>query len=169
MRKIAVIAGSAALLSMPIAFGTIHAAQADALVERGAYLANIMDCGGCHNTGAFTPEPNLKTPLSGSMIGFEIPGMGIFYPPNLTPDEKTGLGAWSEDEIIAAFTKGERPDGRILAPAMPWISYGHITPDDAKALVAYLKNLTPVEHQVPGPVGPTEKAPAPYMTVKMPE
>ena len=111
----------------------------------------------------------MKTPLSGSMIGFEIPGMGIFYPPNLTPDEKTGLGKWSEDEIIAAFTKGERPDGRILAPAMPWMSYGHISADDAKALTAYLKSLTPVDHQVPAPVGPSEKAPAPYMTVKMPE
>lgn len=168
MRILAVIAG-AALLTMPIASASIGAAQADDLVARGHYLAQIMDCGGCHNTGAFTPEPNLKTPLSGSMVGFEIPGMGIFYPPNLTPDEKTGLGSWSEDEIIAAFTKGERPDGRILAPAMPWMSYSAISADDAKALAAYLRSLTPVEHQVPAPVGPGEKAPAPYMTVKMPE
>lgn len=166
MRNLAIIAG-AAMLTMPIA--TSHSAQADALVERGAYLANIMDCGGCHNTGAFTPEPNLKTPLSGSLVGFEIPGMGVFFPPNLTPDKKTGLGDWSEDEIIAAFTKGERPDGRILAPAMPWMSYSHITPDDAKALVAYLKSLTPVENQVPGPFGPSEKATGPYLTMKMPE
>lgn len=163
MRMLMTVAGAAILAVSQ------QAAKAETLVERGQYLANIMDCGGCHNTGAFTPEPNMKTPLSGSMIGFEIPGMGIFYPPNLTPDAKTGLGSWSDDEIIAAFTKGERPDGRILAPAMPWMSYGHISPDDAKALVTYLKSLTPVEHKVPGPVGPTEKAPAPYMTVKMPE
>lgn len=143
--------------------------QADALVERGAYLANIMDCGGCHNTGAFTPEPNLKTPLSGSGIGFEMPGMGVFFPPNLTPDKATGLGDWTDEQVIAAFTRGERPDGRILAPVMPWISYGHITPEDAKALVAYLRSLTPVEHQVPGPFGLEERATAPYFTVKLPE
>lgn len=163
MRISMILAGAAVLALSP------SAARAETLVERGEYLSHIMDCGGCHNTGAFTPEPNLKTPLSGSMIGFEIPGMGIFYPPNLTPDSKTGLGNWSEDEIIAAFTKGERPDGRILAPAMPWMSYGHISAEDAKALTAYLRSLTPVEHQVPAPVGPSEKAPAPYMTVKMPE
>jgi mono/diheme cytochrome c family protein len=160
---------AATLGVIALAFAAMAKANADDQVERGRYLANIMDCGGCHNTGAFTPEPNLKTPLSGSTIGFEIPGMGIFYPPNLTPDAKTGLGSWSEDEIIAAFSKGERPDGRILAPAMPWMSYGHITPEDARALAVYLKSLEPVEHQVPGPVGPGEKAPAPYMTVKMPE
>lgn len=168
MRVSAIIAG-AALLTMPIASLTTGTAQAEELVKRGQYLAQIMDCGGCHNTGAFTPEPNLKTPLSGSTIGFEIPGLGIFYPPNLTPDEKTGLGSWSEEQIIAAVTKGERPDGRILAPAMPWMSYSAINADDAKALAAYLKSLTPVDHQVPAPVGAGEKAPAPYMTVKMPE
>ncbi|HSE75357.1 MAG TPA: cytochrome c, partial [Dongiaceae bacterium] len=57
------------------------AADAETPVERGAYLAHIMDCGGCHNTGAFTPQPNLETPLAGSDIGFEVPGLGVFYPP----------------------------------------------------------------------------------------
>jgi len=144
-------------------------ARADDNVTRGAYLASIMDCGGCHNTGAFTPKPNLETPLSGSDIGFEVPGLGIFYPPNLTPDKKTGLGNWTDEQVVAAFTTGVRPDGRQLAPAMPWMSYGHITKDDAMALAAYLRSLKPVEHQVPGPFGAQQKATAPYMTVKMPE
>lgn len=143
-------------------------AAADDQVARGAYLASIMDCGGCHNTGAFTPTPNVETPLSGSDIGFEIPGLGVFYPPNLTPDKKTGIGSWSDAEIVAAFTTGVRPDGRQLAPSMPWMSYGHITKDDAASLVAYLRSLKPVDHQVPGPFGAQEKATAPYMTVKMP-
>ena len=143
-------------------------AVAESQVERGAYLAHIMDCGGCHNTGAFTPTPNMETPLAGSDIGFEIPGLGIFYPPNLTPDKKTGLGSWTDAQIIEAFTAGVRPDGRQLAPSMPWMSYGHITKDDAASLVAYLRSLKPVEHQVPGPFGAQEKATAPYMTIKMP-
>lgn len=146
----------------------LNPAAADDQVARGAYLASIMDCGGCHNTGAFTPTPNMETPLSGSDIGFEVPGLGVFYPPNLTPDKKTGLGNWSDAEIIAAFTTGVRPDGRQLAPSMPWMSYGHITKDDAASLVAYLRSLKPAEHQVPGPFGAQEKPTAPYMTVKMP-
>lgn len=146
-----------------------HAALAETSVERGQYLAHIMDCGGCHNTGAFTPAPNLETPLAGSDIGFQVPGLGVFYPPNLTPDAETGLGKWSDEEIITAFTTGMRPDGRQLAPAMPWMSYGHINADDAHALVAYFRSLTPVSHRVPGPFGPDEKPTAPYMTVVMPQ
>ena len=144
-------------------------ANAETLVERGRYLAHIMDCGGCHNTGAFTPEPNLETPLAGSDIGFEIPGMGVFYPPNLTPDEETGLGNWSDADIITAFTTGMRPDGRQLSPAMPWRSYAHITADDATALVAYLRSLAPAKHQVPGPFGPKDKPAAPYFSVIAPK
>lgn len=144
-------------------------AEAEVSVARGEYLSHIMDCGGCHNTGAFTPEPNLETPLAGSDIGFEIPGLGVFYPPNLTPDKKTGLGEWSDEQIIAAFTTGVRPDGRQLAPSMPWISYGHISKDDAASLVAYLRTLPAVEHRVPGPFGAQEKPTAPYMSVVMPK
>jgi mono/diheme cytochrome c family protein len=128
-----------------------------------------MDCGGCHHTGAFTPQPNLEAPLAGSDIGFEIPGMGVFYPPNLTPDAETGLGKWSDAEIITAFTTGVRPDGRQLAPMMPWRSYAHINADDAAALVAYLRSLQPVKHKVPGPFGAGDKPAAPYFTVIAPK
>lgn len=148
---------------------TAAAAQAETPAERGRYLAHIMDCGGCHNTGAFTPQPNLETPLSGSAIGFEVPGMGVFYPPNLTTDEETGLGKWSDAEIITAFTTGVRPDGRKLAPAMPWMSYGHISAADAEALVAYLRSLEPVKHKVPGPFMAGEKPSAPYLAIVAPE
>ncbi|MBK8157850.1 MAG: cytochrome c [Rhodospirillaceae bacterium] len=163
--KVGFAVTSATLL---LAIGMVPA-KAEDQVARGAYLANIMDCGGCHNTGAFTPKPNLETPLAGSDIGFEIPGMGVFYPPNLTPDKKTGLGEWTDAQIIAAFTTGVRPGGRILAPAMPWMSYGHITKEDAADLVAYLRTLPAVDHQVPGPFGAGEKVTAPYMSVVMPK
>jgi len=151
------------------ALATATPAAAETQVERGQYLAHIMDCGGCHHTGAFTPQPNLETPLAGSDIGFEMPGMGVFYPPNLTPDEETGLGKWSDAEIITAFTTGMRPDGRQLAPVMPWMSYGHINAEDASALVAYLRSLKPVKHKVPGPFAATDNPTAPYFTVAAPQ
>ncbi len=151
------------------ALGFAVSAHAETQVERGQYLAHIMDCGGCHHTGAFTPKPNIETPLAGSDIGFELPGMGVFYPPNLTPDAETGLGTWSDAEIIAAITTGMRPDGRQLAPMMPWMSYGHINAADAEALVAYLRSLKPVSHKVPGPFASADKPSAPYFTVVAPK
>ena len=151
------------------ALATATPAAAETQVERGQYLAHIMDCGGCHHTGAFTPQPNLETPLAGSDIGFEMPGMGYVYPPNLTPDEETGLGNWSDEEIITAFTTGMRPDGRQLAPMMPWMSYAHINSDDAAALVVYLRSLKPVKHKAPGPFAAVDKPTAPYLSVIAPK
>jgi mono/diheme cytochrome c family protein len=156
-------------ISLVLTAAVTPKAQANEQVARGQYLAQIMDCGGCHHTGAFTPQPNLKTPLSGSEIGFEVPGLGVFYPPNLTPDPETGLGKWSKEEIIAAVTTGTRPDGRELSPAMPWRSYSALNAADAAALVSYLKSLPPVSHRVPGPFGPNETKTAPYFTVAAPQ
>jgi cytochrome c553 len=148
--------------------GNAAAAGADpaSRVERGRYLATIMDCAGCHNAGAFGPNAEAG-PLQGGTVGFEIPNLGVFYPPNLTPHQETGLGRWSEAEIVAAVRTGRRPDGRELAPAMPWRNYAALTDADAGALAAYLKSLPPVERRVPAPATP-ETAPQPYLTVHAP-
>lgn len=137
-------------------------------LQRGEYLAAIMDCAGCHTPGIFLGKPDMARKFAGSEVGFQIPGLGIFYPPNLTPDTETGLGRWSEQDIVKAVRTGARPDGRMLAPAMPYQSYGKLTDADALALASYLKSLPPVRHQVPKLVGPSEKATAPYLTVVAP-
>lgn len=137
-------------------------------LQRGEYLASIMDCGGCHTPGILLGKPDMARKLAGSEVGFQIPGLGIFYPPNLTPDKETGLGAWSEQDIVKAVRTGARPDGRMLAPAMPYQSYSKLTDADALALASYLKSLPPVRHQVPMLAGPAEKATAPYLTVAAP-
>jgi mono/diheme cytochrome c family protein len=99
----------------------------------------------------------MKRYLGGSDVGFEIPGLGVFYGPNLTPDDETGIGKWSKEEIATAITTGKRPDGRILAPAMPVDSFKHLSHADALAIAAYLKTLPPVRNKVAGPFGPSEK------------
>lgn len=157
--RLAIIGLSAWFLALP--------AKADERIERGAYLARIMDCGGCHTPGALAGKPDFGRMLGGSDIGFQIPQLGIFYPPNLTPDA-TGLGKWSEDDIVTAVRTGVRPDGRALVPVMPWHSYAALTDEDAGALVAYLKTLTPVQHQAPAVVGPEGKPTSPYLTVVAP-
>lgn len=136
------------------------------MIERGKHLVAIMDCAGCHNIGSFSPQPD-RGFLEGGTIGFEVPGLGIFYPPNLTPHREAGLGAWSEGQIVAALRTGVRPDGRVLAPAMPWRAYANLGDEDARAVAAYLKSLPPSARKVPGPAS-AETAPAPYLTVKLP-
>jgi mono/diheme cytochrome c family protein len=136
--------------------------------ERGAYLAQIMDCGGCHTPGALIGQPKLDQPLSGGDVGFSIPGLGVFFPPNLTSDTKTGLGAWSKGDIVRAIREGMRPDGRMLSPAMPWRSYAALTDADAEALASYLKTLPAHARQVPGPFGQDAQVPAPYLSIIAP-
>ncbi|HEX2112808.1 MAG TPA: cytochrome c [Alphaproteobacteria bacterium] len=143
-------------------------AQADDTLARGKYLASIMDCGGCHTRGAMVGKPDPAFAFAGSDIGFEVPGLGYFYPPNLTPDAETGLGKWSETDIIAAVRKGVRPDGRELM-VMPWRAYAALNDADARALAAYLKSLAPIKSPTPPMTAHTAKAPAPYFTVKMPQ
>jgi len=137
-------------------------------VKRGEYLATIMDCGGCHTPGHLLGKPDMSRFVAGGDVGFLIPEVGIFYPPNLTSDEETGLGKWSKADIIKAVTKGERPDGRILAPVMPWHSYGRLTSKDADSLASYLKSLKPIANKVPAMTGPHDKPSNLYMAIISP-
>lgn len=157
---------SGIIFTVALLCGPAQAGDEETLA-RGAYLAKIMDCGGCHTTGMLAGAPAPDGYLAGSDIGFEIPGLGVFYPPNLTSDRQTGLGDWSAEEIAAAIVAGQRPDGRELAPIMPWQSYGAITVEDLEALVAFLQSLPPVDHQVPA-LASAETATAPYLSMVMP-
>jgi mono/diheme cytochrome c family protein len=158
-----------ALTMLTAAILAAAAARAESPAEHGKYLVSIMDCTGCHTSGALAGQPDPAHFLAGSDIGFQIPGLGIFYPPNLTSDRKTGLGEWTEQDIVNVLRTGVRPDGRELAPAMPWRSYSNLTDEDVQAVAAYLKSLPAVDHAVPPPTGPSEKAPGPYFTVAMPD
>lgn len=162
---------STAILAAALLTATVIQAQTAApkeRIQRGEYLAAIMDCGGCHTPGIFLGKPDMARRFAGSEVGFQIPGLGTFYPPNLTPDAETGLGRWSEQDIVKAVRTGTRPDGRMLAPAMPYQSYGKLTDTDALALASYLKSLPAIRNQAPALAGPSEKAPGPYLTVASP-
>ena len=136
--------------------------------DRGRYLVTIMGCTDCHTPGHFLGQPDLARFLGGSDVGFQIPGLGTFHGPNLTPDDATGLGKWTEAEIVTAIRTGLRPDGRPLAPAMPWMGYAALTDADALAIASYLKSLPPVSNAVPGPFGPDEATGGFVMTVQTP-
>jgi mono/diheme cytochrome c family protein len=143
-----------------------HPAAADpAKIARGKYLVTIASCGDCHTPGSFFGKPDMNRYLGGSDVGFGIPGLGVFVGPNLTPDKETGLGAWSTSQIVRALTTGMRPDGRQLAPIMPWRAYAKMTAPDALAIAAFLQSLPAVRHAVAGPFGPGQPVTVPVMAV----
>ncbi len=147
----------AAAVAAAASAALVGEASAQAQVERGKYLVNIAGCTDCHTPGYFFGKPDNTRYLGGSEVGFEIPGLGVFHGPNLTPDNETGLGTWSVAQIVAALQTGKRPDGRELAPIMPWRAFAGLTRDDATAIAMYLKSLPAVKLKVPGPFGPNDK------------
>jgi mono/diheme cytochrome c family protein len=140
----------------------------DAQIERGRYLTQIAGCSDCHTPGHFLGNPDMARFLGGSDVGFEVPGVGVVYGPNLTPDAETGLGNWNADQIVDAIRTGMTPEGRGLVPVMPWPNLSALTNEDAYAIAAYLQSLGPVSNKVPGPVPEGEPAPSFVMRVVPP-
>jgi mono/diheme cytochrome c family protein len=154
---IALLAGAAGAALILALAGHWRAEAADReQVLRGKYLVTLGLCNDCHTPGYFFGKPDMDRFLGGSEVGFDIPGLGVFHGPNLTPDNETGLGRWSADDIVRAIQTGVRPDGRVLAPVMPWHAFAELAKQDAHAIAAFLKSLPPVSNKVPGPFGPTE-------------
>lgn len=129
--------------------------QADK-VARGEYLTTIMGCNDCHTPGTFFGAPDFSRKLSGSELGWVGP-WGKTYPRNLTPDAETGIGAWTEDDIVKAIRTGMRADGTEVLPPMPWPMYTNLSDDDAYSIAAYLKSLPAVSHKVPDKLPPGAK------------
>jgi mono/diheme cytochrome c family protein len=145
-------------LAAAILASTVAGAHAqNSLIKRGKYLVTLGGCTDCHTPGTFFGHPDMTKYLGGSDVGFAIPGLGVFPGRNLTPDKETGLGNWTTQQIIHAFTTGVRPDGRTLAPIMPYAAFAKLTHADALAIAAYLKSLKPVKNAVAGPFGPNDK------------
>jgi len=99
---------AAVSLAATLANCGVYAAETE--VERGKYLVSVIPCTDCHTPGTFLGKADTKRYLAGSEVGFEVPGLGVFYGPNLTPDDETGLGKWTKEQIASAITTGERPD-----------------------------------------------------------
>ena len=133
------------------------ARAADPQIDRGKYLVTFGGCNDCHTPGYFFGKPDMAQFLSGSDVAFEIPGLGAFAGRNITPDQETGIGNWTLEQIVIALQTGKRPDGRILAPIMPWHAFANLTNEDAMAIAAFLKSVPPVKHEVAGPFGPGDK------------
>jgi len=117
-------------------------AQAETLLERGTYLMRgIVACGNCH-----TPKDGSGRELAGGFVIEAPPFRAVAS--NITPDRETGIGTWSDQEIVDAIRNGRRPDGRLLGPPMPFEDYRKMSDRDARAIVAYLRAVKPVSNKV---------------------
>lgn len=117
-------------------------------VERGKYLVTVGGCNDCHTPGTLYGDPDETRLLSGSELGWSGP-WGTTYPRNLTPDKETGIGTWTEDDIVKALKTGQRPDGSPILPPMPWPDYAQMADEDLYAVAAYIQSLPSVSHTVP--------------------
>lgn len=148
MKEYVLLAAALSLASLTT-MGAALAAPPDAvLIERGRHLVDLAVCGFCHSPR--DPKTNEPVPgdFSGGTIGRMEKDVGVFWPPNLTPHKKTGLGLWTDEQIITAITKGVRPDGRELAKVMPYERYGKVLSDDeVRAIVAYLRSVKAIDRK----------------------
>jgi mono/diheme cytochrome c family protein len=114
-------------------------------LERGEYLSRMFLCRDCHSprdsTGAYA-QGHL---FEGGGYQVRLPDGHVLSAPNLTPDRETGLGAWSDAEIVRAIRTGVERSGRPLNPVMPYaVAFHTMTNQDAIDLVRFLRSLRPV-------------------------
>lgn len=138
---------SAAMALFVLTVSTTSVSQAETLLERGRYLVNsIVACGNCHTPQ--TPQgPVQGKELAGQLV-IKTPQFTAFAP-NITPDIETGIGSWSDAQIITAIRDGRRPDGTTIGPPMPFEYYRDISDTDVRAIVAYLRTVPAVKSVVP--------------------
>ncbi len=138
--SLAAVAGVAALIATRRpAIGAVSrpdpASFAPAQVREGERLATIGNCVTCHRAAggaAYAGGLALRTPF------------GTLYSANITPDERTGIGAWSRDAFARAMRVGVSRDGRYLYPALPYTHFTRVTDADLDALYAFLMTRPPV-------------------------
>jgi mono/diheme cytochrome c family protein len=121
-------------------------------IERGRYLVEaVTGCAACHSPidesrpGDF-PQADLK--FAGRIFPADSGLPGTIIAPNLTPDPDTGIGNWTDGEIVRAIREGVSRDGAPLFPFMNYPEYRNLSDDDTLAIVAYLRTQKPVRREV---------------------
>ena len=152
-----------------------------ATIARGQYLVTIGGCNDCHTPltmGPKGPEPDMSRMLSGHPEQFVIAApakmtsaewmvasaptntahsgpWGVSFTANLTPDQNTGLGIWTEEMFMKALRTGRHMGAsREILPPMPWYNYGKMSDEDLKAVYAYLRSIPAIHNRVPDPLPP---------------
>jgi mono/diheme cytochrome c family protein len=196
--SVLVIAACTPTSTSTTASSNMQSAQGSAdQIAHGRFLVINHDCGGCHGGGS---DPTAKGWLAGVMDPQQIFKIGPCYvdpnakpcfitqPRNLTPDNVTGMGRFSERQIFNALRYGLRPENtpdveitsttpgqgnfpanpHYIAPPMPWPAWRHLPDQDLWAIAAYLKRaVKPVVNKVPESEGPPDFWASEYTVAKI--
>jgi len=127
------------------------------VLARGEYLAiHVSPCLDCHSKRDFSKFSGPIVPGTEGMGGevfdqahLGIPIPGTIYAKNITPDPETGIGTWTDDEIMRAMTQGISKNGDTLFPLMPYVHFNHLAKDDLLSIIAYIRTLKPIKNKVP--------------------
>jgi mono/diheme cytochrome c family protein len=124
------------------------------VIERGKYLAtHVAGCIECHSSHDMTKYSGPVIPGTEGGGGFVFDqklGMpGVLYGRNITPDSATGIGTWTDDEILRAITQGINKHGDTLFPLMPYPTLNRMAKDDLLSIIAYIRTLKPIKNAVP--------------------
>jgi mono/diheme cytochrome c family protein len=104
-------------------------------VARGKYVLGATGGCGCHT------EKDRAAHSGGRK--YDGP-FGTVYSTNITADRQTGIGGWTDEQIIVAIRSGRRPNGERLIPVHPYPVFNGMAEEDLRALVAYLRTIPPV-------------------------
>jgi mono/diheme cytochrome c family protein len=142
---VVVIVGAVVAVGLFLASAPRHIDSASlpshvASATNGELIYHIGGCISCHHP-AKESGADMSLPSGGAAF---VTPIGTLYPPNLTPDMETGIGAWSDAAFVDAVQHGVSPDGDHFIPAFPYISYGRMKIEDVLDLRAYLNKLPAV-------------------------
>lgn len=183
--KLIILSALAALIAIPLLTGSKPAKVTKAeRVKRGEYLVSFGCCHDCHTPKKFgpngpvedsmrllaghpeetklSPAPKLQpgswvASCNDHLTAWSGP-WGVSFAANLTPDNNTGLGIWTEEMFLKAMKTGKHMgSGRDILPPMPWQYVSKLNDDDLKAIYAYLRSIPAVKNRVPDPVPPAGK------------
>jgi len=122
-------------------------------LARGRYLVHhVSICFDCHSerTSAYgLPFKPGREGVGGFVWNDKMGFPGVLAASNLTPDTETGLGNWTDGEILRAMREGVDREGNALFPIMPYRHYRHMSDEDAASVVTYLRTLRPVRYAKP--------------------
>ncbi len=126
------------------------------VLARGEYLVlHVTPCIDCHSKRDFSQFSGPVVPGTEGMGGqaFDnkmLPGFpGVVYSRNITPDDETGIGTWTDEEVLRAMTQGISKNGDTLFPLMPYANFNHMAKEDLLSIIAYIRTLKPIKNKVP--------------------
>ena len=165
MRKLLILSGICSLIIMAAYFSACKDKKSSPketgdkdsikkVLERGEYLAlHVAACIDCHSKRDFTKFSGPVTPGTeggGGLVFDQKFGLpGIIYGKNITPDNETGIGTWTDEEILRAMTQGISKNGDTLFPLMPYVQFNHMAKEDLLSIIAYIKTWKPIRNKVP--------------------